>query len=192
MRHADEPELTDHDRRAIEEIRRQLDRQFGLPWPEARGNTEIARTDHDLPTAIGPTKRKRSGRGRRMALGAGIVTLAAAVIGALVSFADLIGSSARSPMSGPRASDAISAAEPVPVAPRVRATDGHESAGTGARERVESARRGGVSIAERVSPRESAASGGAAQHGEGAHPWSLATGPSRPSACRRLDPRRPP
>ncbi len=51
MRHADEPELTDHDRRAIEEIRRQLDRQFGPPWPEARGNTEIARTDHDPPAA---------------------------------------------------------------------------------------------------------------------------------------------
>ena len=37
MKHADEPHLTDKDRRTIEEIRRQLDRDLGSPWLEQNG-----------------------------------------------------------------------------------------------------------------------------------------------------------
>jgi hypothetical protein len=153
MKYADEPPLTDQDRRAIEEIRRQLDRDLGPPWPDPNDTPPVPRSDHDLAAAIIPRESGRTGRGLRLALGAGAVTLAAAVIGAFVSFADLIGPSSRSPVSAPRASDAISTApsDPAPAPAHVR-----ESDGTGVKATAEPARRG-VPIAERATTRESAA-----------------------------------
>jgi len=152
MKYADEPPLTDRNRWAIEEIRRQLDRDLGPPWPEPK-DTAVPGSDHDLASAIIPIEPRRAGRGLRLALGAGAVTLAAAVIGAFVSFADLIGPSARSPVSAPRAPDTISAApsDPAPARAHVR-----ESDGTGVQATAEPVRRG-VPIAERAPTRESAA-----------------------------------
>src|SRR6185295_16824875 len=104
--------------------------------------------------AIIPIEPRRTGRGLRLALGAGAVTLAAAVIGAFVSFADLIGPSARSPVSAPRASDAISSAPSAPAPAQGMVV--RESDGTGVGAMAESARRG-VPIAGRAPTRESAA-----------------------------------
>jgi len=92
MNYPDEPQLTDQDRRAIERIRRQLDRELGPPFPEPGANSG------DLAAVGGPAAARRRGGGLRLALGAGAVTLAAAVIGAFLSFADLIGPAARSPV----------------------------------------------------------------------------------------------
>jgi hypothetical protein len=156
MKYADEPPLTDQDRRAIEEIRRQLDRDLGPPWPKPKDTASVLGSDHDLAAAIIPIEPKRTGRGLRLALGAGAVTLAAAVIGALVSFADLIGPSARAPVSAPRAPDAISTAPSDPPSAPAKGMVAHESDGTGVRALAESARRG-VPIAGRATTRESAA-----------------------------------
>jgi hypothetical protein len=155
MKSADEPPLTDQDRRAIEEIRRQLDRDLGPSWPEPNGSGPVLSSNHDLAATGHPSEPRRAGRGLRLALGAGAVTLAAAVIGALVSFADLIGPSARSPVSGPGATDAISTAPSDPAPAPVRAKDVRESAGTGGQATAESRRRG-VPIAGRATTRASA------------------------------------
>lgn len=152
MKYADEPPLTDQERRAIERIRRQLDRDLGLPWPEPKETASVLGSDHDLTAAIIPIEPRRAGRGLRLAVSAGAVTLAAAVIGAFVSFADLIGPSARSPVSGP-APDAISTARSAPAP--AQATNVRESAGTGVQATAESGRRG-VPIAERAKTRASA------------------------------------
>jgi hypothetical protein len=156
MKSADEPPLTDQDRRAIEEIRRQLDRDLGPPWPEPKDTASVPGSDHDLAAAIIPIEPRRTGKGLRLALGAGAVTLAAAVIGAFVSFADLIGPSARSPLSAPRAPDAISTDPSAPAPAPAPGMVVHESDGTGVRAMAESARRG-VPIAGRAPTRESVA-----------------------------------
>jgi hypothetical protein len=156
MKYADEPPLTDQDRRAIEEIRRQLDRDLGPPWPRPKDTASVPGSDHDMAAAIIPIEPRRTGRGLRLALGAGAVTLAAAVIGAFVSFADLIGPSARSPVSAPRAPDTISAAPSAPAPAPAQGMVVHESDGTGVGAMAESARRG-VPIAGRAPTRESAA-----------------------------------
>lgn len=155
MKYADEPPLTDQDRRAIEEIRRQLDRDLGPPWPEPKDTASIPESDHDMTAAIIPIEPRRTGRGLRLALGAGAVTLAAAVIGAFVSFVDLTGPSARSPISAPRAPDAISTAPSDPPPAPAQSMVVHKSDGTGAGAMAESARRD-VPIAEHARTRESA------------------------------------
>jgi len=155
MKYADEPPLTDQDRRAIEEIRRQLDRDLGPPWPKPKDTASVPGSDHDLAAAIIPIEPRRTGRGLRLALGAGAVTLAAAVIGAFVSFADLIGPSARSPVSAPRAPSAISTAPSAPAPAPAQGMVVHESDGTGVGAMAESPRRA-VAIAGRAPTRESA------------------------------------
>jgi hypothetical protein len=137
MKYPDEPQRTDQDRRAIEEIRRQLDRELGPPFPEPGASSAVARSG-DLAAA---------GRGLRLALGAGAVTLAAAVIGAFVSFADLIGPSARSPVvaSSP-APDAISIPPVDPAPAPARETNVSESAGTERRAMAKSPVRGVRSV----------------------------------------------
>jgi hypothetical protein len=127
MTYPDEPQLTDQDRRAIEEIRRQLDRELGPPFPEPGG----------------PAAARRRERGLRLALGAGAVTLAAAVIGAFVSFVDLIGPSARSPVvaSSP-APNAISIPPLDPAPAPAGETNLREWAGTEGRARAKSPQRG--------------------------------------------------
>jgi hypothetical protein len=142
MKYADEPPLTDQDRRAIEEIRRQLDRDLGPPWPRPKDTASVPGSDHDLAAAIIPIEPRRTGRGLRLALGAGAVTLAAAVIGAFVSFADLIGPSARSPVSAPRAPDTISAAPSAPAPAPAQGMVVHESDGTGVGAMAKSPQRG--------------------------------------------------
>jgi hypothetical protein len=153
MKYADEPPLSAQDRRAIEEIRRQLDRDLGPSWPEPKDTASVPGSDHELAAAIIPSDPRRTGRGLRLALGAGAVTLAAAVIGAFVSFVDLNGPSARSPVSAPRAPDAISTApsDPAPAPAHVRGSDGTVVPAT-----AEPVRRG-VPIAGRAPTRESAA-----------------------------------
>jgi hypothetical protein len=158
MKHADEPPLTDQDRRAIEEIRRQLDRDLGPSWRGPKDTVSVPGSDHDLAAAIIPSEPRRTGTGLRLALGAGAVTLAAAVIGAFVSFADLIGPSARSPVSAPRAPDAISTAPSAPAPAPAQGMVVHESDGTRVGATAESARRG-VPIAERAPSRASAPRG---------------------------------
>jgi hypothetical protein len=153
MKSADEPPLTDQDRRAIEEIRRQLDRDFGPLWPNGSG--PVQSSSHDAAATIRPSEPRRPGRGLRLAMGAGAVTLAAAVIGAFVSFADLIGPAARSPASATRASGAISTAPSDPDL--TQAMDVRESSGTGVQATAKSGRRG-VPIAERATTRTSAPS----------------------------------
>ncbi len=146
MTHADEPPLTDQDRRAIEEIRRQLEREFGPPWPELEGSSvAVVRTDHRPATAVGPIAPRRGGKGLRLALYAGTVTLGAAVIGALMSIADLSGQS-RSALP--------------PRAPAVVATTAPEAAPAPSGEtNVRESTRRVVTGAERVTMHESAASG---------------------------------
>ena len=153
MKSADEPPLTDQDRRAIEEIRRQLDRDLGPPWPGPNGRGPGPSSNHDVAATIRPSEPRRAGRGLRLAMGAGAVTLAAAIIGAFVSFADLIGPAARSPASATRASGAISTAPSDPDL--TRAMDVREPSGTGVRATAESGPRG-VPIAERATIRASA------------------------------------
>jgi hypothetical protein len=154
MKSADEPPLTDQDRLAIEEIRRQLDRDLGPPWPEPDGSAAIASSDHEPAAATGPTEPKRGGRGLRLALSAGAVMLGAAVIGALMSIADLSGQSARSPVSTPQASDVITPIPTEMVPAPAGAMDARESATTEVQ--AESARRV-VPGAERATTRASAA-----------------------------------
>ena len=156
MKHADEPPLTDQDRRAIEEIRRQLDRDLGPSWRGPKDTVSVPGSDHDLAAAIIPSEPSRTGRGLRLALGAGAVTLAAAVIGAFVSFADLIDSSARSPISAPRAPRAISTAPSAPAPAPAPGMVVHESDGTRVGAMAQSPRRA-VAIAGRAPTRESAA-----------------------------------
>ena len=167
MKYADEPPLNDQDRRAIEEIRRQLDRDLGPPWPEPHETASVPGSDHDMTAATIPIGPRRTGRGLRLALAAGAVTLAAAVIGAFVSFVDLIGPSARSPVSAPRALDAMSTApsDPPPASDQGRVV--HKSDGTAMGTMEKSARRG-VPIVEHPPTRQSAVRepGGARQRGE--------------------------
>jgi hypothetical protein len=153
MKSADEPPLTDQDRRAIEEIRRQLDRDLGPPWSGPNGRGPGPSSSHDVAATIRRSEPRRPGRGLRLAMGAGAVTLAAAVIGAFVSVADLIGPAARSPVSATRASGAISTAPPDPDL--THAMDVRESSGTGVQTTAESGRRG-VPIAQRATSRASA------------------------------------
>jgi hypothetical protein len=155
MKYADEPPLTDQDRRAIEEIRRQLDRDLGPPWPRPKDTASVPGSDHDLAAAIIPIEPRRTGRGLRLALGAGAVTLAAAVIGAFVSFVDLSGQSARSPVSAPRPRDAIFTAPADPPPASVQGMVVPKSDGTGVGVMAESARRG-VPIAKHAPTREGA------------------------------------
>jgi hypothetical protein len=137
MKHPDEPPLTDQDRRAIEEIRRQLDRDLGPPFPERGASSG------DLAAVGAPAAARRSGRGLRLALGAGAVTLAAAVIGAFVSFVDLIGPSERSPVvaSSP-APNAISIPPLDPPPAPAGEANIRESAGTEGRAMAKSPQRG--------------------------------------------------
>jgi hypothetical protein len=155
MKSADEPPLTDQDRRAIEEIRRQLDRDLGAPWPEPNGRGPVPSSNHDVAATIRPGEPRRAGRGLRLALGAGAVTLAAAVIGAFVSFVDLIGPSARSPVSALRAPNSISTAPSDPPPAPDRGMVVHKSDGTAMGTMEKSARRG-VPIAEHAPTRQSA------------------------------------
>ena len=137
MKYPDEPQLTDQDRRAIEQIRRRLDRELGPLFPEPGASSG------DLAAVGGPAAVRRRGRGLRLALGAGAVTLAAAVIGAFLSFADLIGPSARSPIvaSSP-APNAISI-PPLDPAPAPSGEGNiRESAGTEGRAVAKSPQRG--------------------------------------------------
>jgi hypothetical protein len=159
MKYADEPPLDDQDRRAIEEIRRQLDRDLGPPWPEPNETASVPGSEHDMAVATIPIGPGRTGRGLRLALGAGAVTLAAAVIGAFVSFVDLIDPSARSPVSAPRALDAISTTPSTPAPAPAQAMNVRGSTGTGVQATAESGRRG-VPIADRATTRTSEPSGG--------------------------------
>jgi len=145
MKYPDEPPLTDQDRRAIEEIRRQLDRELGPPFPEPGASSG------DFAAAGGPTAARRGGRGLRLALGAGAVTLAAAVIGAFVSLVDLIGPSARSPIvaSSP-APNAISIPPLDPAPPPTGETNVRELAGTKGRAMAKSPQRGVPRVARAV------------------------------------------
>ena len=88
MRHADEPELSEQDKRAIEAIRLELDREFGPPWPDAAppAGGELA---PPARSAIVTPTRARPSKGLRLALGAGITTLAAAVVAAVVTLVDV-------------------------------------------------------------------------------------------------------
>ena len=148
MKYPDEPPLTDQDKRAIEEIRRQLDRELGPPFPEPRDTASVSGSDHDVAAAISPIGPRRAGRGLRLALGAGAVTLAAAVIGAFVSFVDLIGPSARSPVvaSSP-APNAISIPPLDPAPAPAGETNVSESAGTEGRAMAKSPQRGVPKVA---------------------------------------------
>jgi hypothetical protein len=166
MKYADEPPLNDQDRRAIEEIRRQLDRDLGSPWPEPNETASVPESDHDMTAATIPIGPRRTGRGLRLALGAGAVTLAAAVIGAFVSFVDLIGPSARSPVSAPRAPNSISTAPSSPAPAPDQGMVVHKSDGTAMGTMEKSARRG-VPIVEHAPTRQSAVRepGGGRQRG---------------------------
>jgi hypothetical protein len=88
MRHADEPELTEQDKRGIEAIRLELDREFGPPWPDAAppAGGPLARPAR---SSIARASSARPSKGLRLALGAGIATLAAAVVAAVVSLVDV-------------------------------------------------------------------------------------------------------
>lgn len=153
MKYADEPHLTDQDRRAIEEIRRHLDRDLDSPWPEPNDTAPVPGSEPDLMAPSIASELRRTGRGLRLALGAGAVTLGAAIIGAFLSFADLVGPPAWRPVSAPWTSNPISSA-PSDRAP-APGVDVRESVGGGVRA-AESARRV-VSIAERATTRPSAA-----------------------------------
>jgi hypothetical protein len=142
MKYADEPPLTDRDRRAIEVIRRRLDRDLGPPWPESKDTASVPESDHDLAAPIILIEPRRAGRGLRLALGAAVVTLAAAVIGAFVSFSDLAGPPTRSPVSAPRAADAISTAPSAPALAPAQGVVVDETDGTRLGEMAVSAHRG--------------------------------------------------
>jgi hypothetical protein len=137
MKYPDEPPLTDQDRRAIAEIRRQLDRELGPPFPEPGA------ISGDLAAVGGPAAARGRGKGLRLALGAGAVTLAAAVIGAFVSLVDLIGPSARSPIvASPPGPNAISIPPLDPAPPLAGETNAREVAGTKRRAMAKSPQRG--------------------------------------------------
>ena len=88
MRHADEPELTEQDKRAIEAIRLELDREFGPLWPDAAPPADGPLAPPARSSIAGASSARPS-RGLRLALGAGIATLAAAVVAAVVSLVDV-------------------------------------------------------------------------------------------------------
>ena len=121
MRHADEPKLTDEDKRAIEAIRLELDREFGPPWPDAAppAGSELAPPPR---SSIAAASGARPSRGLRLALGAGITTLAAAVVAAVVSLVDVSAliSPPRSAVvfrstSAPRPAPPLSEPDPSPI-----------------------------------------------------------------------------
>lgn len=180
MKYADEPPLNDQDRRAIEEIRRRLDRELGPPWPDPKETAAVSATDHDLTAPSIPIEPRRAGKGLRLALGAGAVTLAAAVIGAFLSFADLIGPSARSPVSAPRG-DAI------PTAPSNAPVSAQQSDGTSVEATAESPRRG-VPIAKHSPTRERLREPGGRQPRAGRMESSPSGRGASEAAHRRLDP----
>lgn len=142
MKCPDDSALTGHDGRAIEEIRRQIDREFGPLWPGPNGSDAVDSSDHEAAASIGRTEPGRSGRGLRLALGAGGITLAAAIIGALMSFADLTGQSARHRVSAPPAQDVIATAPSDPARGVTGDMEVRRSAETGARANAEPERRG--------------------------------------------------
>jgi hypothetical protein len=162
MTHADDPGLTNEDKQAIEAIRRQLDREFG-PLSRDPDRGEVCGMDRRAPAPIVPAEPNRPTKGLRLALAAGVVTLVAALIGALVSFVNV--SSLLSPSRGP--APRVSHAPTVAAPEATDSTPPHGRDDTVAGAAANGLRRTADSAAGSRPPREPSRGGVLAQHRRG-------------------------